>query len=101
MLELGTSQSGHLGSTAHTPATLKGFLTRRIFILIDRLVLADECNRPNCQRRTSRIYGSHYHNGFCDPEEGGLSLAYHLPTPSAGATLPYGICPGRRLHCGY
>ena len=35
MPELGTTQSGHFGSTAHTPASLKGLLTRRIFILSD------------------------------------------------------------------
>jgi hypothetical protein len=48
------------GLTARTPASLKGQFTRRIFHL-SRLVsyLADECNRPNCQRETTTAKRTH------------------------------------------
>ena len=36
-------------TTTRTPASLKGSLTRRILTFVS-LCLADECNRPNCQR---------------------------------------------------
>jgi hypothetical protein len=47
---LETYQKKASKSTIRTPASLKGLLTRRILFLRFVASLADECNRPNCQR---------------------------------------------------
>jgi hypothetical protein len=54
-LDLGTTQAGRIGTTARTPASLKGSFdaTKFTFVSSFLAVLADECNRPNCQRITS------------------------------------------------
>jgi len=48
----GPPRSGVSGSTTRTPASLKGLLTRRISSYLV-FFLADECNRPDCQRATA------------------------------------------------
>ena len=100
--DLGTTQAGHFGSTTRTPASLKGSLTRRILsCLISRCVLADECNRPNCQRRTAASTRGITTNWLYDPEGGGLASLlihrHHRPV-QACLTATY---PGRRLALGY
>jgi hypothetical protein len=50
----GPPRSGVSGSTTRTPASLKGLLTRRISSYLV-FVLADEYNRPDCQRATAWV----------------------------------------------
>ncbi len=53
---LATYQFGRSGATLHTPASLKGYLTRRISSRLSiPCILADECNRPDCQRTAARV----------------------------------------------
>jgi hypothetical protein len=51
LMTWGPPRPGVTELTTRTPASLKGY--QRDDLYLSRLVLADECNRPNCQRNAN------------------------------------------------